>query len=267
MGPSSGCAIASERRHHCGVVEQGETICEPPVTKECPRHHGAESHTSTCFSTDLSSRSLQRVAPSPKNPCNSTCRAMMATSIEWTATSALTCGEEEVQASKEEHTERLRVKPRETVGWQDSQGQRGQPSSMRPTLHCEPPCRSAPGFHERELVNDATMLPHTAGWRFCTIFKQSAQLLQNAAPRNRTVLRKPNPPCLKGREAIVCANAGVLCSPRCRIFRQQTTSDGHVQMHAPLCDQVPLSTLPAGPESREYRRTTQRVSQSSKPKF
>ena len=29
----------------------------------------------------------------PRTPCNSTRRAMMATSIEWTATSALTCGE------------------------------------------------------------------------------------------------------------------------------------------------------------------------------
>ena len=111
-------------------VEQVQTDLQPPVVKECPRqkiqvsHHGVESHTSTCFSTDLSSSSLQRVAPSPKNPCNSTRRGMMATSIEWTATSALTCGEGDgkVQTSKEEHTERLRVKPRETVGWQNSEG-------------------------------------------------------------------------------------------------------------------------------------------------
>ena len=56
----------------------------------------------TCFSTDLSSSSLPRVAPSPKNPCNSTRRAMMATSIEWTATSALTCGEEEGEGASVE---------------------------------------------------------------------------------------------------------------------------------------------------------------------
>ena len=111
----------------CAPLNKGRpsaTTSNLLLSKECPRqkiqvpHHGVESHTSTCFSTDLSSRSLQRVAPSPKNPCNSTRRAMMATSIEWTATSALTCGEGEgkVQASKEEHTEGLRVKPRETVG-------------------------------------------------------------------------------------------------------------------------------------------------------
>ena len=132
--PSPSSAVPMERRHHCGVnCELGTSMqwkrvsndFQPPPVQPVGlcKVHVANKHvqTNTCsaFPANPCCRRLQRPTSTPEHPCCCASCTVVAKGVEWTATPAAANreGKGQSKSSKEQHTERRRVNPRQPTRW------------------------------------------------------------------------------------------------------------------------------------------------------
>ena len=126
--PSPSSAVPVERRHHCCVdCELGPSMQWKPVSNDfqpppvqpvgLSEVHVANKHvqTNTCsaFPANPCCRRLQRPTSSPEHPCCCASCAVVAKSVEWTPATANRKGKGQSKSSKEQHTERRGVNPRQ----------------------------------------------------------------------------------------------------------------------------------------------------------
>ena len=189
-----------------------------------------------------------------------------------------------MQTSTEEHTENLRVEPRErlvgrtTKGNEDngsvcnlikpSPGWSERATRLLPQTECQQTplpsvtrvlCRERPIKNWSPRLNDATMLPHTAGWRSCHLQTMSKELdCISLVTKRRKQSSVPMQGCRAGRSGeqllTVMCRITLLCEIWCHSGRENCASLRHITLGETM--------LPEGPESRECGRTT--VSQSSR---
>ena len=112
------------------------------------------------------------------------------------------------------------------------------PKQERPTLHCEPPCRSAPRLPQTGIGHHASMMQRCCHTLLDGISVPSSSSQPNCSKmlHHATELCCANPihRVSKGRKQSSVPVQGC-CAPRgVESSDSRATSDGHVQMHTPL---------------------------------